>query len=401
VGSDVVSATGVTHSTTGLTSTSGHLKAGTHTALQSLSGLTGDDAANYTFADIKGDYKVDKLAITLSGITAEHKVYNGNNSATVSTSGAVFSSMVTGDVLAVASTGTFSDKNAGTAKTVSLSNTLSGTDLGNYSITQQASTTADITKKDVTLESLTASNKTYDGNTNATITAGTISGTVTGETLAVSGTGTFDTKNAGTNKTVTVSNVTSLTKANGDNGGDWNNYNLTTTGSKTTTANITPRPASVSATATQLTYNGATQIQNAPTNSGLLEGDELTIGGVAAGSAVGVYASNLQVTGADAGNYAFTITNNNLVIEAPKGKPTEVQVASVKPEIINSTDINRGTVTLTSNLDRAFALSNFEIPRCERDDLTLCTCEEVFNEREMNTEDLYICFDREENTILH
>jgi hypothetical protein len=219
--------------------------------------------------------------------------------------------------------------------------------------------------------------------------------------LAISGSGSFDTKNAGTNKTVTVSDVTSLTKADGTNGGDWNNYNLTTTGSKTTTADITPRPASVSATATQLTYNGSTQTQNAPTSSGLLEGDEWTIAGVAAGSAPGVYASNLRVTGADAGNYAFTITNDNLVIEAPKAKPAEVQVVSIKPVIINSTDVNRGTVILTSNLEQAFVLSNVEIPHCERDDFTLCICEEALNDRKMNTKDLYICLDRKENTMPH
>lgn len=63
-----------------------------------------------------------------------------------------------------------------------------------------------------------------------------ISGTVGEETLAISGSGSFDTKDAGSDKTVTVTDVTQLTPTDGT--GDWDNYNLTTTGSKTTTAAI-------------------------------------------------------------------------------------------------------------------------------------------------------------------
>jgi hypothetical protein len=51
----------------------------------------------------------------------------------------------------VASTGTFSDKNAATGKTVTLSNTLGGTDLGKYTVTDQASTTANIDKNSISL----------------------------------------------------------------------------------------------------------------------------------------------------------------------------------------------------------------------------------------------------------
>lgn len=47
-------------------------------------------------------------------------------------------------MLNVKATGTFADKNVGTAKTVTLTSSYSGADVGNYSITDQASSTASI-----------------------------------------------------------------------------------------------------------------------------------------------------------------------------------------------------------------------------------------------------------------
>jgi hypothetical protein len=96
----------------------------------------------------------------------------------------------------------------------------------------------------VTLDGISAANKTYDGTTATSITAGSISGTVGSETLLISGAGSFDSNDAGTGKTVTVEDVTALTKANGT--GSWSNYNLVTTGRLTTTADIEPRAISIS-----------------------------------------------------------------------------------------------------------------------------------------------------------
>jgi hypothetical protein len=58
--------------------------------------------------------------------------------------------------------------------------------------------------------------------------------------LAISGKGKFADSAPGTNKVVTVADVTTLTKTNGT--GDWNNYKLNSTGSKTTKATITAVP---------------------------------------------------------------------------------------------------------------------------------------------------------------
>ena len=97
--------------------------------------------------------------MTISGITAANKVYDGNATATVSTAGVTNTvlqagGLVAGDIITVASSGNFrnagntaNDKNVGTAKIVALANTYTGADTGNYTITDQLTTTADITPK--------------------------------------------------------------------------------------------------------------------------------------------------------------------------------------------------------------------------------------------------------------
>jgi hypothetical protein len=97
VGTDVVSATGVTITTTGKTSTSGNLKADTHTGIQSVTGLTGNDAENYTFADVKGDYTVDKRAATISA-TPTQLTFTGT---TLNQAAPTTSNLVAGDDLTI------------------------------------------------------------------------------------------------------------------------------------------------------------------------------------------------------------------------------------------------------------------------------------------------------------
>jgi hypothetical protein len=194
---------------------------------------------NYTVTDqASTTANITPKAITLSGITAAAKTYDGTTAATVSTANAVFNNQVVADNLTVASSGTFSDKNAATGKTVTLANTLGGSDLGNYIVTNQASTNADINKKDVFLSGINAESKLYDTSTKAKISSGTITGTVGSESLQISGVGAFESINAGSGKTVTVSDAAQLTKTNGT--GDWSNYNLTNNGEVKTTGTIIP-----------------------------------------------------------------------------------------------------------------------------------------------------------------
>jgi hypothetical protein len=92
-------------------------------------------------------------ALTISGIVAINKTYDGTVSATTDDSGATFTGLVTIDGVAddvtVSSTGTFDNKNVGVGKVVTLVETTGGDDVGNYNITNQGSTTANVTAKTV------------------------------------------------------------------------------------------------------------------------------------------------------------------------------------------------------------------------------------------------------------
>jgi hypothetical protein len=151
-------------------------------------------------------------------VNVNDKTYDGTTAGTgtVSLNGVV----VGDDIGTLGTTFTFSDKNAGTGKTVTVSGTtLTGADAGNYTLTVPASALADIFAKAITA-SVDVNDKTYDGTTAGTGTV-SLNGVVVGDDLGTSGTTfTFSDKNAGTGKTVTVSGTT-LT------GADAGNYTLT------------------------------------------------------------------------------------------------------------------------------------------------------------------------------
>jgi hypothetical protein len=169
--------------------------------------LSGVDAGNYEVGQPLGlTADISQKALTVSGITASDKVYDGNTSATVSTANASLNGLVAGDSLSVNATGVFMDKHAGTGKTVNLSSSYVGDDVGNYAITDQAGTAADISQKALTVSGITASDKVYDGNTSATVSMAnaSLNGLVAGDSLSVNATGAFVDKNTGMGKTVNL-----------------------------------------------------------------------------------------------------------------------------------------------------------------------------------------------------
>ena len=214
-------------------------------------GLYSDQQGYLISADTAGTATITRKTLTVSGITAADKTYNGTTTATVSTTGANYDGLVSGDALTVSASGTFANKNAGTAKTVTLSSSYSGADVGNYSITDQSSTTASITPKALTISGTTAAGKTYNGNTATTLSLGTLSGFVANETVSATASGTFDSKNAGSR---TATAVYSL--VDGTNGGLASNYSLANT---THSATIAKKALSVTGTSVaNKTYDGNT-----------------------------------------------------------------------------------------------------------------------------------------------
>ncbi|MFC7050929.1 YDG domain-containing protein, partial [Emcibacter nanhaiensis] len=176
--------------------------------------LQGADAGNYSLTSGSATSTADitPKSLTVSGITADDKVYDGTTDASLQTGAAVFSGMISGDDLSInagALIGSFSDKNAAVGKTVSVSGiTLSGADAGNYALTATTdTTTADITVKSLTVSGITADDKVYDGTTDASLQTGAavFSGMISGDDLSINAgalIGSFSDKNAAVGKTV-------------------------------------------------------------------------------------------------------------------------------------------------------------------------------------------------------
>ena len=165
----------------------------------------------YTSATHYGTFTTGNIAVaqkdvTITGLGAANKVYDGNTTATVTGTAAVAGKVGSDAVTVTGGTATFDNKNVGAGKTVTFSGySLSGADVGNYKLTAQPeSVTAEITAREVTITSgITATNRKYEEN-NKTVNLNkstlTFTNLVAGETLDanVPATGTVDNANVGT-----------------------------------------------------------------------------------------------------------------------------------------------------------------------------------------------------------
>src|SRR5207302_154130 len=137
--------------------------------------LSGADAGNYTVSQPSGrTASITAKNLTLSLPARSSSELDGNATATVSFSGASLVGVILGDVVTINSAGysaTFADKTVANGKPVTvLGVTLSGTDAGNYTVSQPTGLTANITAKNLTINGAAANNKQYDGNATATVT---------------------------------------------------------------------------------------------------------------------------------------------------------------------------------------------------------------------------------------
>lgn len=168
---------------------------------------------NYTPTSNTVNVTIAKKDVTIIGLKAENKVYNGDITATVKGTATVEGKEGSDAVDVTAGTASFDNKNVGVRKTVKFTGYgLSGTDAGNYNLkAQPADVTADITVKEVIVTGITATNRGYaEGNVDVDLTGGTVSGAVSGDTITVdlsNAKGKISDANASNNKAVTVSGV--------------------------------------------------------------------------------------------------------------------------------------------------------------------------------------------------
>ncbi len=195
-----------------------------------------------------GDYSIGPthatitpLPVTVSAITANDKVYNRSTSATFNTTKATISSLVPGDFVSVDQVfGSFASRDVGTAIPAMVNAiTLAGPQADDYTVVpDQAPLAANIKPAPLTVAGIVA-DKIYDGKTNAVLTPASAApvGLFPGDTVTIGSanpTGTFTSKDVGTNIPV---NLTGLTLG----GAQVNDYALV----PTSTGNITPAPLMV------------------------------------------------------------------------------------------------------------------------------------------------------------
>ncbi len=211
-------------------------------------------------------WTITQKPLTITGLTAENKIYNGNTNATFSTA-ATLTGVVGTDAVSLTGTavGTFADKNFGTGKTVTITGlSLTGAKAGNYSLptTPNATTTADITKKALTISAPTIASRVYSSGvlTTGAITVGTLSGFVNTETVSATATGTYADADAGIGKTATVTYVL----ADGTNGGLTINYSLV---NGTGTGDVTKATPTYTSTSISVTVGAAQTIASSISNS--------------------------------------------------------------------------------------------------------------------------------------
>jgi uncharacterized protein YfiM (DUF2279 family) len=268
--------------------------------------------ANYNPAIAEQSFTVDPKALTVSGITASNKVYDGTTDAALNTNSATLAGVLAGDVVTLDTTfvsGDFADETVGSGKMVSISGLdIVGADESKYTLVDPT-TTADITAAELTVSGITANNKVYDGTTTVTLNTGSAAlvGGFSNDVVTLntgSAAGTFATKNVGAAKAVAVNGLAL-------DGADAGNYTLT---QPTTAADITVRALAVSAMAANKVYNGTTAAA-VTLSDNRVAGDSLSTSYTSAGFSdknVGngktVNVSSISVSGTDAGNYSFNTT---------------------------------------------------------------------------------------------
>ncbi len=323
--------------------------------------LGGASVGNYELANSghqsTATGSISKKSITITGVTASDKEYDGNTTATTDMSHATVTGLVGSDTVTFTVDGAFADANKGNNKTVTLSNWNLISGGTNYEIdaaNSQTITTASITGVQVYVDGVSAQNKVYDGNKTATVT-GTATLKRVNDNAAVDGltvsdiTAEFGDKNAGDNKTVTITGGTLS---------DADNYVLVPGATSGLTANITPKSITITGlSAKDKTYDtttGAT-VEGKPVINGKIGNDVVTVSaGTAAfndenvGNNKTVTFSGFGLSGADSGNYTLSAQPDNVTASITKATPEITQVptagAITYGQQLNDSSLSDGTV---------------------------------------------------------
>jgi hypothetical protein len=177
-------------------------------------------AANYTFGPfLNGTLTINPATLAIaSGLTANNKTYDRTTTATLSSNNVALTNIFNGDTINLNTNGYvahFASAGTGNSVGVTVSGlTLSGARATNYTLTQPANLTANLTAAPVSISSgITANNKVYDRTTTATLSSNSVVllGVVNGDTVSLNTNGyvaNFASAGVGSGIAVTLSGLT-------------------------------------------------------------------------------------------------------------------------------------------------------------------------------------------------
>ena len=221
VGSGYASSLILTQTSGTVPATTLYVRLAATTAVGSYNGnivLTSTGAATANIATVSST--VTPKALTITGIAAVSKIYNGNTTTSLTGTASVVGIVGTDNItLSGTPTATFATAAVGNTKAVTVSGySVTGTAASNYTLTQPTGLSANITVKELTIAGAVANDKVYNGTTVATL-SGSLTGVISPDVVTLSATGTFASANVGTAIAVTATSTLGGTAAS--------NYTLT------------------------------------------------------------------------------------------------------------------------------------------------------------------------------
>ena len=286
--------------------------------------LGGADAGNYLLGAPPGlTANITSINLAVTGIGALDKTYDATTLALLAGSASV--APIGSDVVSAvgSGSGSFANKNVGTAKPVTVSGfSLTGADAANYSIVQPTGASASIVQASLSVSGISVADKVYDRTTVATITGTPVAAPLGSDSVSITGgrgVASFGDRNVGSNKLVTVSGYTL-------GGADAGNYTL---GQPTgLTASITRLALAIGGfTVADKVYDGTTVATITGTASVTpLAGDVVTVGGGGTGTFADknfgvskvVVATGFVLSGADAVNYTVAAASPSSASITPR-----------------------------------------------------------------------------------
>jgi hypothetical protein len=280
-------------------------------------------------------YAVTPQALTITGVTAGDKVYDGNASA-VLTGGAVSGGVVGGESVGVVpGSGTFASANAGTWAVTATGYALGGADAGNYVLSAQpAVPNASITPRPVQL----TGTRSYDATALATAADLTVANKVGGDDLVLTGSAPLTGKDVGMRDfQSSFSTPVRVQSATGTTG---------STASTTCTVNLTTNPVPGNTLVAVISTRGT----SANRISGISGGGVTWSRAAQATNAQGTTTEIWHGPNVASGSTAITITQASLRSAAVVIEYSGILSASALDRIASATGTGTAAVTGTTPL---------------------------------------------------